>query len=227
MSDEPDGDDEPRGEGPPADDNCRSTADASPSRDLMRGLNAFSALQRQLAAFDFTALTGAQHSIEQATVFRIPAILAAQNVVAKNFAQSIDFVRLSATHKALIDTRALDVAVGAQTKWAESLSAAVAFPALHDAIASSAALMAFGATNQALTNSLEQQTDRFGRITEGITFNLPAIDFSRWIETLDRWIPTNLRRVDNLDAVATIALDEGLPLAWVPRPEIVMAHRRG
>ena len=217
MTDEPDADDEP------GDDDASSSGDASRRRDPLRGLDAFSAIQRQLAAIDFAALTGAQRAIEQATAFRIPAILAAQDAIAKNFAQSIDWTALAASHKALIDTGALSAAVGVQTKWAESLAKAVDFSALHDAIASSAALTAFTATNQALTDSLKQQTDLFARITEGITFKLPEIDFSQWIEALDRWIPGNLRNVGDLDAVATVSLEEGLPLTWIPRAEIVAA----
>jgi len=49
------------------------------------------------------------------------------------------------------------------------------------------------------------------------------MDVGRWLEILDRWIPANLRRVGSLDAAAQLALDEGIPLSWIPRQEIVEA----
>jgi hypothetical protein len=215
--------DEPQTEGD-SEDHPPFDADAAPSDDTprapepMHGLEAFSALQRQLAVIDFTALTAARHAIAQATAFKIPQILAAQDAIANHFAQTVDFSRLASTHKALIDAGALNAASTAQTQWASSLAKSVDFSALNQAVASIAALTAFTDTQRALAETLN-----LAKIAENFRFELPKIDASLWIQALDRWIPANLRGVPNLDAVAAVALDEGIPLSWVPRPEIVLA----
>lgn len=227
MTDEADGDADPLDEAPLPDD-APPTTPASQHRDLLNVLDAFAAIQRQLAAADFTALTTAQRAIEAATPIQIPSIVGAQDAVAKSFGRSVDFSHLAETYRSLMDVSARTVAVAAQKQWAESLGKAINFSALRDAIASSAALTDFSGKNQELTEALKtafsgttqeltealKQLDRLAGITEGIAFKLPA---------LDRWIPTNLRSVEHLDVVATVALDEGLPLSWVPRTEITVA----
>jgi hypothetical protein len=223
MTDDRDAPGAPREEEPSEGDDTSPSSPGSRASDPFRGLDAFSAIQRELAAVDFTALTAAQRAIEQATAFKIPEILAAQDAVAKHFAGSIDFSRLASTHNALINAGALSAATAARTKWADSLAKAVDFTALRDAVVSSTALTAISDANKALTASIQRQTEVFARIAESVTFKLPAIDVAKWVAALDRWIPVNLRAVDDLDAVATVALDEGLPLSWVPRREIVVA----
>ena len=59
----------------------------------------------------------------------------------------------------------------------------------------------------------------FNQIAEVTAFKLPELD--HWIRDLDRWIPSNLRDVQGLDIVFSVALEEGIPLSWVPRPAIV------
>jgi hypothetical protein len=222
MPDDPDRPSDPE-DHPPSDADAAPADDTPHAPEPMRGLEAFSALQRQLAAIDFTALTAAQHAIAQATAFKIPQIFAAQDAVAKHFAQTIDFSRLASTHKALIDAGALNAAMTAQTQWAASLAKSVDFSALNQAIVSSTALTAFTETHRALAEKLTQQTDFFAKIAGNFQFELPEIDISKWIEALDRWIPANLRGVPDLDAVALVTLEEGVPLSWVPRPDIVVA----
>ena len=104
-----------------------------------------------------------------------------------------------------MDVSALTASAAAQKEWADSLSKAVNFSALHDyAIVSSEALAAFSGANQVLTEALKQRLDVMARMTEGIAFKFPDIDFARWGELLDRWIPSNLRRVEHLDVVAAV-----------------------
>ena len=52
---------------------------------------------------------------------------------------------------------------------------------------------------------------------------IPRWDIPNWQDILRRWRPDNLHEVPDLSAVATVALEEGIPLSWVPRPEIVTA----
>ncbi|PZR70034.1 MAG: hypothetical protein DLM66_04850 [Candidatus Dormiibacter spiritus] len=156
--------------------------------------------------------------------FNGPAMLAAQDTVAKHYARSVDFARLVPTHEALINTDALTEAAVAQTEWAESLAKTIDFSALYDALAASATLTDAYGEVKGFTESLKQQAEVFARIAEGFRFDLPTLDLAKWIGRLDRWIPVNLQGVqEGLATAARISLDEGLPLSWIPRAEIVVA----
>ena len=94
------------------------------------------------------------------------------------------------------------MAIEMREQWARSLSAATLISDLYDTIEQTAAL-----------------GDVLERIHQG---------FKRsWrLDVTHRWLPSNLRSVPNLDlvdAAATVALDEGIPLSWIPRAEIVVA----
>lgn len=156
--------------------------------DRLPALGAFADIQRQLAAIEFPAVRAAQRAIEQSAVFRLPEVWAAQDLVAKHFAQSIDFSHLTHAYKAISDAAAISGAVATQKQWADSLAKSIHFPALENALASSAALAAFTENNAALLKSIQDQSDLFARITEGINLKLPTIDVARWLEALDRWI---------------------------------------
>ena len=195
-------------------------ASASERGEPLSGLETFAALQRHLAATSFNALAVTQRAIEQSAALQ--EFTAAQNAIAKSFARSIDFESLTATLKTL-DTGAARVGEAAR-QWSDSLSRAINLPALRDALASSARLVELSAMGQALAG-VTPQVDVFRQVAESITSRLPEIDLAdllaRWIDEGDRWIPGNLRSVEDLEVVASIALDEGLPLSWVPRAEIV------
>jgi hypothetical protein len=111
--------------------------------------------------------------------------------------------------------------MAAQQQWAESLAKSIDFTALNNALAASAALDSFARSDEAFNESLRGQTQFLARIVETV-IRIAAIDVPGLLGVLDRWIPVNLREVAALDDVATIALDEGLPLSWVPRSEIVV-----
>lgn len=186
----------------------------------VRSLDAFASIQRLLASIDFSAVQAAQRVIGQTETIR--KVVEAQDVIAENFARSLDFSRIAATHKALVDTGATAQAMAAQKRWADSLAKSIDFSALNRAVASSAVLDSWARTSAAFNESLRKQTEFLARIAEDITFKLPAIDTSRLVAALDRWIPANLRGAVALDVVATVALEEGLPLSWVPRAELVV-----
>ncbi|MCC7078893.1 MAG: hypothetical protein IT198_17390 [Acidimicrobiia bacterium] len=190
---------------------------------LFPRLDAFAGIQRQLAGLDFLALTAARRSISQFTAFKIPQIVAAQDTIAKHFAQSIDFSHLTESYRQVMVAARETQGLGVQTRWAEALSKSIDSSAITDALASTAAITELTEANTAIARSLLQQTEMLSRITEGLAFKVPTIDFAALIAASDRWIPINLHGVDDLDAVATIALEEGLPLSWVPRTEIVVA----
>jgi len=154
-------------------------------------LDAFSSIQRQLAVIDFSAVRAAQGAFDQSAALRIREVLAAQDLVAKHFAQSIDFSHLKAAYKAISDTSAIANVFAAQKQWAHSLVRSIHFPALEDALASSVAFTAFRESNAALLDSTKSQADIFARIAAGVDLELPTIDIAKWLEALDRWIPGN------------------------------------
>ncbi|MDP9419521.1 MAG: hypothetical protein M3P53_05135 [Actinomycetota bacterium] len=189
-------------------------------RGSVPSLDAFAAIQRSLASIDFSAIQAAQRAFEQAGAFK--KVIEAQEAIAKNFARSIDFSGIAAAHQEIVDAGVPAQAMAAQKQWAESLAKSVDFSALNRAVSSSAALDEWARTSAAFNESLRKQTEFLARIAEGITFKLPTIDIPGLLAALDRWLPVNLRDVVALDVVATVALDEGIPLSWVPRTEIVV-----
>ena len=188
-------------------------------RFSMPSLDAFAAIQRHIAFIDFPAINAAQRLFDQSGIAKA---LEAQDAIAKHFARSVDFARLTETHRRILDSGLVGHAQAAQRQWAESLARSIDFTALNNAVAASAALDSYTRTSEAFNESLRKQTEYLARIADQVTFSLPTVDLSGLLEALDRWIPVNLREVTDLDVVATITLEEGLPLTWVPRTEIVV-----
>jgi hypothetical protein len=215
----PEAHDEPEDEDGDEGEDERPETGARVDRADAPSLDAFASIQRSLAGIDFSAIRAAQRAIEQSGAFK--QILDAQNTIAKNFARSIDFTGIAAALKEITEAGATAQATVAQTQWAETLARSIDFSALDGAVASSAALDSLARTSSAFSESLRKESELFSRIAESITFELPTIDITGLLAALDRWIPVNLRTIVALDTVATIALDEGLPLSWVPRTEIV------
>jgi len=195
-----------------------------PERDFgprfaMPSLDAFAAIQRHLAFTDFPAIKAAQRLLDQSGIAKA---LEAQDAIAKHFARSLDFARLTESHRRILDSGLVAHAQAAQQQWAQSLASSINFAALNDAVAASAALGSYTRTSEAFNESLRKQTEYLAQIADRVTFSLPTVDLSGLLEALNRWLPVNLRDVDDLDVVATISLEEGLPLTWVPRTEIVV-----
>ena len=72
-----------------------------------------------------------------------------------------------------------------------------------------------------LAADLARHTEFVQQIAGSVTSRLP--DFRHWAETLKRCLPDNLHSMRDLGDTYDIALDEGIPFSWVPRPEIVTA----
>ena len=79
---------------------------------------------------------------------------------------------------------------------------------------------ALNAHSLGLSALFKPQTDLARLLGE---IRLPKWDIPDWQGVLRRWRPDNLHEVPDLNAVAMVALEEGIPLSWVPRPEIVAA----
>lgn len=86
--------DDPEAPGDPGEESEDATSDQGERAErglVFRGsipsLDAFAAIQRSLASFDFSAIQAAQRAFEQPGAFK--KIIEAQEVIAKNFARSI------------------------------------------------------------------------------------------------------------------------------------------
>jgi hypothetical protein len=185
----------------------------------MPSLDAFAAVQRHIASIDFSAINAARRAMEQSGIFKV---IEAHDAIAKHFARSVDFSHLTDTYRMIIDSGLAAQAKAAQQQWAESLARSINFTALSDAVAATSALASYTRISEAFNESLRKQTDYLAHISKQVTFNLPSVDIEWLRGALERWLPINLREATALDIVATIALDEGLPLSWVPRAEIVV-----
>ena len=72
-----------------------------------------------------------------------------------------------------------------------------------------------------LTADLARHRGLVEQISDSFASKLP--DFRRLAESLTRCLPDNLREVRDLGDAWDIALAEGIPSSWIPRPEIVTA----
>jgi hypothetical protein len=101
-------------------------------------LDAFAAVQRNIASMDFSAVRAGQRAFQHAGAFK--TIIEAQEAITKNFARSIDFSGIAATRKAIVDAGFAGRAMAAQKQWAQTLANSLDFSALSRAASSSAAL---------------------------------------------------------------------------------------
>ncbi|MDA8074470.1 MAG: hypothetical protein M0Z40_04425 [Actinomycetota bacterium] len=75
-----------------------------------------------------------------------------------------------------------------------------------------------------LDESTRRSAEAIAAQFQDIISRAGTLDLSRITEGLEAWIPDNLRSLDDIDhleVVATIALNEGIPWAWVPRTSLV------
>jgi hypothetical protein len=199
----------------PPDDEDQSTEDST----LSDALRAFSEEQRLLASFDSSAFAAAA----QAALADLPALKALQESVAKSIAQSINFPLLQEVAKSIqqlapvVDTAAL------HTKWADALARSIDLPSMaraNELILSSTALRDAVQHQQDVVASITRQFDS-AALRDQFRSLFESVDWEAFRARIDRWLPDNLRDADDLNVIADICLEEGIPLAWVPRATIV------
>jgi hypothetical protein len=197
----------------------------SPASLKLPNLNAFASVQRQIAGLDLSVVTAAHRELSQAIVAaNAPTIAAAQEAARAYFARSIDFSRLATAQRAVMSNAAV-AAMPARLEWAKALGAAIDVSALehaYNAILSTDALRTVQESNRAVTEALRSRVDLSAEAVKALQLGLPRLDFAKVLQAFGRWIPKNLRDVDDLEGVAKVTLDEGVPLSWVPRTEIVV-----
>jgi len=70
------------------------------------------------------------------------------------------------------------------------------------------------------TDALNRFAESFLQIASTIRLGVQDIDLGRSCN-FDSWIPENLHGLRDLETVFSLTRDEGVPLSWVPRTEIV------
>jgi hypothetical protein len=179
---------------------------------IFESLIPFRDLQRTIASIDFSGVRAAQQAATAFTT-RIPDIHMIQLDVQRLIGESVNFAALGELQKSIAAAAMPD-----RTAWAESLTRSLNIEALQNvnAILAGVDFPAFVTAQSATAEALTSHTQEWLK-------SLRAIDVQRILESLDRWLPDNLRGVDDLEAAARIALDEGVPLSSVPRTSIVVS----
>lgn len=166
----------------------------------------FRDLQRTIAASDFSGLRAAQQA---AAIFatELPDLSALQDNIQAKIAQSMDFGAIAGVQRSLIAASAVS-SIQEQTKWIQELANSLDFGALQHVkeVLVSTSFPPYVAAAH-VWKAPEEWLKSF-----------PMFDIKVLLEGL---LPDNLKEVEDLESVATIALEEGLPLSWVPRSSIV------
>ena len=178
---------------------------------IFESLISFRDLQRTIASIDFSGVRAAQQAAA-AFATRIPDIPMIQLDVQRLIGESVNFAALGELQKSIAAAALPD-----RTAWAESLARSLNIEALQNVntVLAGVDFPAFATPQSATAEALTSHTQEWLK-------SFQAIDVQRLLESLDRWLPDNLRGVDDLEAVARIALDEGIPLSSVPRTAIVV-----
>ena len=203
-----DHDDEPE---QPEDEEAEDGLQDSPA--LRSALEAFRRNQRLLASFDFGAVTSAQRAIAGSGIF--DSIAAIQ--------KSVNFSALQSAAAAIQSASSFAAIPVGDPKWMEQLAKSIDVSAIvraNELLIRHAALVAASQRQAEMLVSIATQFD-YSTLTKQLSSVLGGIDWAGLQRALESWLPTNLRSVHDLDVVAGLALDEGLPLAWVPRAEII------
>ena len=146
--------------------------------------------------------------------------LATLDKLRMNISQSFDSFSLASTQRSLssdlydLDRLALDSA--------SSIERAIDAQAFRRSVAQDTDLFNSSLIGSAIA-AMDQVHDVIKSLSTPFVSMLASIDVGQLFQQIDRLIPSNLHGVGNLDAVASLALDEGIPLCWVPRAEIVTA----
>lgn len=203
---------------------------------IFQSLIPFQDLQRNIASTAFSGLRAAREAAA-AFAFEVSGLPKLQSDLQRYLGNSIDFAGLvnrqdiaaaarsnlevlkSIADASLSSRKTLESIADASLssrRMLESLAGSLNIDALTNANAllSAASFPTMTAAQTVLADTLNAHTQEWLR-------SFHTIDFEKLVEGLDRWLPENLRGELDLEAVASIALDEGIPLCWIPRTEIV------
>ena len=184
-------------------------------------IRAFAAAQRNLAAVDFSAWRDVQRTFAGQHTALIEQVAAAQTTLLANFAKSIDFSRIAEVARASLGTPSIVAAVASTREWTKTLSSAFNPPSLSTAVATSGMLGQILGPTGPVAAMMLRQNEQIAGLLKRSQWSFPKIDLGRFAEFLDRWIPPNLRPFDDLGPIAEMALNDGIPVTWIPRSDIL------
>lgn len=183
------------------------------SPEIRSALQAFQQQQRILASFDFSAIANLQRAVSQSGLSQ--ALQAIQKSV--NFAAIQDIARAVPQIPRFTPPRLVEPDVVARLASSLDLTA----------ITRANKLIMENAGFLDLTRRQAEQFAAFAvkfdysALVRQLNTTLAGINWEELRTAFERLLPSNLRSVRDLVTVAELALDEGLPLAWIPRPELL------
>lgn len=189
-----------------------------PGRPVLSGvqsaIQAFQQQQRLLASFDFSALTRFQESVSKSIVDQTSqAIQKSVNFAAiHDIAAALPQLPRFATPPPLVDRSML-------ARLASSIDLS-AITHANELIMKNADVLDLTRRQAAQFAAITDKFD-YSALVHQFNSTLAGINWEELQSAFERLLPSNLRSVGSLVVVATIALDEGLPLAWIPRAEIL------
>jgi len=180
---------------------------------IFRTLIPFQDLQRTVAAIDFGGIRAAQQAAA-AFASQLPNLDSFQKKIQEQIAHSVNFSAIADLQRARARIEIPKIAD--QAKWAEGLAQAVNMSALQQAndLLASTKFSAIADAQSSIAAALSAHSEQWLK-------SFASINIARLLEGLDRWIADNLREVDDLEVVAEIALEDGIPLCWIPRTALV------
>ena len=201
----------------PADvsDRHPSSVGNQPPNQLEVALDAFRQQQRVLASFDFSAL-----GVVQSVVGDINDM---QANLAKTVVSSVNFGYLQDAIRSIGAAAALAPIARVHDDWLEHFAKSLDLSAItraNELVLSNSAPWSASQIQRDALAAIATQFD-YSTLTRQLSELLQGIDWKAFTRDLETWLPENLRGGDELDEVARLALDEGLPLAWVPRGSVV------
>ena len=129
-------------------------------------------------------------------------------------ADSIDLSQITLVNPAIID--------GANKAHLDTLNALATQLRSNELERLNKAVQAANPIADLVDSVRESQRAFFDQVAKSVTSSLIDSDVVQSFRDLtDRWLPSNLNRSPDLDVAASIALDDGIPVAWIPRAEIV------
>jgi len=183
------------------------------SPEIRSALQAFQQQQRLLASFDFSAISNLQKAISQAGLSQ--ALQAIQKSV--NFAAFQDIAKAVPQIPRITPPRLVEPDVVARLASALDLTA---ITRANKLIMENAGFLDITRRQAEQFAAIAAKFDHSALVRQ-LNATLTGINWEELRSTFERLLPSNLRSVRDLVPVAQLALDEGLPLAWIPRPEIL------
>jgi len=213
-------------EGASEDANARGRrGDAAPADPEVLGIDPkifesllpFRDLQRTIAHIDFDAVRAVQMAAASTWTTALPDVDAFQESLRSQLAKTIDFGAITKLASQYLRPDIAHSLADQHQNLAKGILSSLNLPALQ-----MAQKMITEQHFPALAASQNMLSEAFTAHYTDIFRTLATVDVSRLLDQLDRWLPFNLRGVENLEEVARIALEEGLPVGWVPRASLVM-----